>query len=178
MPRTDADAGCAHSPLRAAPRRAHGFTLVELVTVVAIVAVLAVLAAPSFTNLIRSQRIKTATNDLVSTLIFARSEAVKRNADVTVSRVGTSWASGWTVTYVDGGTLTARTQPALNQLSVTTAVPSLTFGGGGRADTPASFTVDSVPQASGVNARCVEIRPDGLPRIWAERGANHDCTDD
>ncbi len=177
-PRTDADTGCAHLPLRAALRRAQGFTLVELVTVVAIVAVLAVLATPSFINLIRSQRIKTATNDLVSTLIFARSEAVKRNADVTVAWVGTSWTGGWTVTYDDGGTQTAKTQSALNQLSVTTAVSSLTFGGGGRASTTANFTVDSVPQASGVTARCVEIRIDGLPRIWAERGGNHDCTDD
>jgi len=144
------------------------------------IAILAALAAPSFDNLIRSQRIKGATNDLVAALVFARSEAVKRNTDVTVTRVGSSWASGWTVTYVDGGTKTARVHSALNDLSVTTAASSLTFGGGGRVDTATTvtFTVDTVPQGAGIEARCVEIRADGVARTWTERGGNHDCTDD
>lgn len=155
-----------------------GFTLPELITVVAIVGVIAALAAPSFNNLIRSQRIKATTNNLVSALIFARSEAVKRNADVTVKRVGSSWTGGWTVSYVDSGTQTPRTQPALDQLKVSTTVTSVTFGGGGRADSTANFTVDSDPTISNVEARCVEVGLDGLPREWVERGGNHDCTDD
>jgi type IV fimbrial biogenesis protein FimT len=148
------------------------------VTVVAIVAVLGALAAPSFTNLIRSQRIKTATNDLVSSLVFARSEAVKRNADVTVSQVGSSWSEGWNITYDDGGTKTARSQSALNSMTVTTTVTSVVFSGGGRADTTALFMVDSNPVTTGVDARCVEVRPDGLPRVWVQRGSAHDCSDD
>jgi type IV fimbrial biogenesis protein FimT len=147
-------------------------------TVVAIVGVLAALAGPSFENLIRSQRIKAASNNLVSALVFARSEAVKRNADVTVTRVGGSWSGGWTISYDDGGTKTPRSQPALDQLKVTTAVSSVTFGGGGRADSTANFTIDSNPTISNVEARCVEIGLDGLPRAWVERGGNHDCTDD
>jgi type IV fimbrial biogenesis protein FimT len=155
-----------------------GFTLPELVVTVAIVGVIAALAAPSFNNLIRSQRIKTAANDLVSALLFARSEAVKRNADVTVSRVGSSWTGGWTVSYDDGGAKTPRSQPALNQLQVTTTVTSVTFGGGGRADSMANFTVDSDPTISNVEARCVEVGLDGLPRVWVERSGNHNCADD
>jgi type IV fimbrial biogenesis protein FimT len=170
--------GRTRSPSRAVPRHAHGFTLIELLTALGVVAILAMLAAPSFDNLIRSQRIRGATNDLVSTLIFARSEAVKRNADVTVGRVGSSWAGGWTVTYDDGGTKTARVHSALSNLSVTATASSLIFGGGGRANTAAIFTVDSDPQKSAVDARCVEIGVEGLPRIWIERGANHDCSDD
>jgi type IV fimbrial biogenesis protein FimT len=157
---------------------ARGFTLPELITVVAIVGVIAALAAPSFNNLIRSQRIKTATNNLVSALIFARSEAVKRNADVTVARVGTNWSGGWTVSYTAGGTQTPRSQPALNQLKVTTTAASLTFGGGGRADALANFTIESDPSISNVEARCVEVGLDGLPKQWVERGGDHDCTDD
>ena len=123
---------------------------------------------------------RNAANDLVATLVFARSEAVKRNADVTVSRVGSGWKDGWTVTYDDGGTQTARQHPALNSLSVAASpdVASLTFGGGGRVDAAINFTLDTSPQTTGVDARCVEVRSDGMPRVWVERGGNHDCSDD
>lgn len=178
IPPNNAVFGFAPGVSGAWARRAQGFTLVELVTVISIIAILAVLAAPSYANFIRSQRIKTATDSLASTLVFARSEAVKRNVDVKVARVGSSWGGGWTVTYDDGGTKTARTQAALTQLSVTTTVNSVTFGGGGRADTAANFTVDSVPQSSPAAARCVEVRTDGLPRVWVERGGNRLCSDD
>ena len=57
-------------------QRARGFTLVEIVTVVTIVGVIAALGAPSFAELMRSQRIKGTATDLMSTLDFARSEAV------------------------------------------------------------------------------------------------------
>jgi len=158
--------------------RNSGFTLIEMAVVIIVLAVLTSLAAPSFFNLIRTQRVKSAANDLMSSLAFARSEAVKRNADVTIARVGSSWTNGWTVTYVSGGTQTARVHSALQNLSVTTSVTSLVFGGGGRADATATFTVDSSPQVSAVTARCIEVKVDGVPRSWVERGGNHDCTDD
>jgi len=146
--------------------------------VVAIVAVLATLAAPSFADMIRTQRVKAATNDLVAALVFARNEAVKRNTVVTVSRQGSSWSDGWTISYDDGGTKTPRAHPALTQMTVTTTVTSVAFAGGGRADTNANFTIDSVPQSAGVTVRCVEIALDGTPRSWTERGGNHSCADD
>jgi type IV fimbrial biogenesis protein FimT len=149
-----------------------------MAAVLAIVAILATLAAPSFADMIRTQRVKAATNDLVSALVFARHEAVKRNTGVTVSRVGASWNNGWTVSYQDGGTQTPRIHPALVQTSLATTASSVTFGGGGRADVNANFTVDSVPQSPGVTARCVEIGIDGTPRSWNERGGNHSCADD
>ena len=166
-------------------RASGGFTLVELVTVVVIVGVIAALAAPSMAELIRSQRIKGAASDLMETLVFARSEAVKRNANVTVNAatVGgtTSWNNGWLVSYDDGGTtVTPRTEAKLNQLTVAaspTTVTSLTFGGGGRADVSANFTVESVPQSNN-STRCVEVRPDGVPRAWLERSGNHSCSDE
>jgi type IV fimbrial biogenesis protein FimT len=165
--------------------RCRGFTLVEMITVVAIVGVIAALSAPSFAELIRSQRIKGTTNDLLSTLAFARSEAIKRNGNVTVTAATisgtTSWSNGWSVSYVAGGTtVTPRTQTKLEQLTVAanpSALTAVTFGGGGRVDASGTFTIESVPQSNNAT-RCVEVRVDGLPREWIERTGNHSCSDE
>ena len=71
-----------NNPYRATPSipaRTRGFTLVELVTVIAIIAVIATIAMPDLSNLLVNQRLRGAATDLMSSLIVARSEAIKRN---------------------------------------------------------------------------------------------------
>ncbi|OOG36933.1 hypothetical protein B0B52_19125 [Polaromonas sp. A23] len=81
-----------------------GFTMVELMVVIAIVGVLVALAAPSFTELMRRNRLSAAASALQVSLSLARSEAVKRGSDarVTVAANTTAgaWTNGWTV-FVD-----------------------------------------------------------------------------
>lgn len=102
--------------------RAHkGFTLIELLIFVLVAAILLGLAVPSFVTLTKNKRVTTNTNEFVSTLALARSEALKRVARVTVckSANGTScttsggWEQGWIVfndldndAAVDGGSET------------------------------------------------------------------------
>lgn len=88
---------------------AQGFTTIELMVTVAIMAVLAALAAPSFTPLVERWRVRQATEELQSTLYYARSEAIKRGGNVAIARnagagectsVGTDltlWSCGWTI---------------------------------------------------------------------------------
>lgn len=63
-----------------------GFTLVELMVTVAVAAVLLAVAVPSFTQMIVSGRLTTQSNDMLAAINLARSEAIKRNASVTLCR--------------------------------------------------------------------------------------------
>ena len=87
-----------------------GFTLIELLIVIVIVAILTALALPSYWSTIQANRIATDTNALVSDLHLMRSEAVKRNASVTMcpssngsSCTANAWQSGRLIfTDLDG----------------------------------------------------------------------------
>lgn len=81
--------------------RNSGFTLVELMVTVAVVAILASIAAPSFSEMIKNNRLAAVANDLTADLMFARSEATKRGVSVTLCASstgtecsGTDWSAG------------------------------------------------------------------------------------
>jgi prepilin-type N-terminal cleavage/methylation domain-containing protein len=69
---------------RSIPACTHGFTAIELLTVMAIIAIIAAIAMPDLSNLLVNQRLRAAGTDLMSSLIVARSEAIKRNGPVEV----------------------------------------------------------------------------------------------
>lgn len=91
-----------------ADMRKNGFTAIELLVVIAILGTLAALAAPSFTPLIESWRVRQATEQLQSTLSFARSEAIKRGGRIVIQKIpnisggctssgNAAWDCGWYV---------------------------------------------------------------------------------
>lgn len=84
-------------------RTHRGLTLIELMVTVAIAAVLLAIAIPSFHDFFVTNRLSSATNDLVAALNTARSEAISRGVDVTLRRASATskdWGSGWTM-FVD-----------------------------------------------------------------------------
>lgn len=90
-----------------------GFTLLELLIVVSIAAILLGIAIPSFNATIRSNRLTTYANELVTALNIARSEAVKRGQEVVVRLTGANWENGWQV-FVDVDRATVATANIFN----------------------------------------------------------------
>lgn len=72
-----------------------GLTLLELMVTLSVVAILLTVAVPSFIDLYDRYRLKGAVDTLYADLQFARSEAVRRNADLYLGfSAGSQWCYG------------------------------------------------------------------------------------
>jgi len=157
-------------------RRKAGFTLIELVVSIAIVAVLLAVGVPSLRDMAVSQRVRGAANDLYSDLVFARAEAIKRNAQVSVVRETGGWIDGWRV-QVAGNDV--RTQARITDVSYTGAADTtITYNPDGRTTLAgaASFNFSS-SSGGAVSMRCVVITPSGRPAVLTDGNRNGDCQD-
>ena len=165
--------------LTAAPAigKPTGFTLVELVTVIAIVAVLAALALPSMRELILSQYVRGGASDLQTALYFARSEALKRAACVSVVPGSSAWENGWTVNAesaagaCDGGGAVLRRQNALSSQLSTMSGSTITYRLDGRVTAAPSNIVFRTSNAK-VTARCVAVDLSGRPSVIYDTDGN------
>ena len=76
-------------------KKHNGFTLIELMITLAVAAILVTIGIPSFQYILQSNRIATQTNEMITGLNVARSEAVRRNQDVTVEPSNGDWLEGF-----------------------------------------------------------------------------------
>ena len=128
--------------------------------------ILAAIAVPSFRSLTQSQQVKNASFELFSNLSLARSEAIKRNSNVTLTPADTDdWGKGWTIASTTGTIETIKTQAALKGVSIiATGLPaSVVYARTGRATAAASFQID-VSGTTTANIRCIRIDLSGMPR--------------
>jgi type IV fimbrial biogenesis protein FimT len=145
--------------------RQHAFTLLELLTVLAITGILAALAGPSFSHFIKSQRMKSMASDLNISLTLTRSEAIKRNMNVTMSpTTAGAWQDGWKVVDPSSGS-NIQVQSAYTGLTAT-GPSSVTYTSSGRVQgsTAPEFNVSAVGLSDQI---CVSVDLSGRPYIKA-----------
>jgi len=113
----------------------RGFSLIELMLGIGILAILMGVGIPSYQGFVKNNCMTTSSTTLVSSLQFARAEAIKQRADIsvvanTVSGT-TDWDNGWTVQdgaatvikqfYKGGCDLTTMTEAGSNATTITYA---------------------------------------------------------
>jgi type IV fimbrial biogenesis protein FimT len=164
--------------------KSRGFTLLELMMGLAIGAVLIGIAVPSFTAIIRQNRLANQTNEFMVTLALARSEAVKRggrisicssNAAQTACSNAPEWGNGWLLfsdmegaagdididgTAPDDTIIQAWPAPAEDAMVVTSVRRFFSYGSDGRADAATVFSI-SPHTCSDDNARTITVNLSG-----------------
>jgi type IV fimbrial biogenesis protein FimT len=81
--------------------RSRGMSLVEMSVVLAISGALAATSVPTLNGVLQKQQLGATTNELISAMQLARSEAITRGARVVVAaKTPGRWADGWRV-FVD-----------------------------------------------------------------------------
>ena len=166
-------------------RRQAGFTLVELLIGLVILSILVAVAAPSFSTAMAQQRLRQASSELRSTVAFARSEAVKRNAQVRLLPRTGGWSNGWCVE--ESATASACTTSPLSErvlgssISVSgqtvggTAITSVNLNSWGRPTSGCPKFQFSTSATSSTCTVCLTVLSDG--RVLTESGAcDGSCT--
>ena len=88
-------------------KRQRGFTLIELMMTLSVAAILTSVAVPSFSDMIKRNRVTTQQNDLLGDIMLARMEAIKRGRSVSICSANTTatacsgnnddWHQGWLI---------------------------------------------------------------------------------
>lgn len=95
------------------PKLQLAFTVIELMMTLVLLTILLAIAIPEFTQSIVRNRLTGIANELITSLNYARSEAIRRGQHVAVRKTGDNWENGWQV-FVDINRGTAAAKNVFN----------------------------------------------------------------
>ena len=172
-------------------KREFGVTLIELMVAISVLAILASVAVPSYNFLVTNNRMTAQSNRLLATLLYARNEAAKRGASVSICRTddpaattpacstttGGTWSNGW-ISFVDvdadgsfdsGADTLLKAEPAIESgtLKSSDFVDVVRYDPEGRSNDQGEFTFCPKDNDSRFT-RTVDISPSGRPRVTKE----------
>lgn len=160
------------------PARTAGFTLLELMMTLAVFAIITIVAIPNFQDYMLQNRVKTGAQELFSSLIYARSEAVKLDARVYVTPADAdAWQQGWIVTSNEDRTYAEcesgeddclRLQEPLSGLAVTSDDGEVVYRANGRTEASTEFRFCPEGSNAAIQERRVTTELSGMPRIRYE----------
>ncbi|MEG3043742.1 MAG: GspH/FimT family pseudopilin [Comamonas sp.] len=144
------------------PRRAHGFTLLELLVGIGIIAFLLLMAMPGIRVYLLDTKIRAAAQAYYDGAQQARSEALRRNTDVTLSLTNSN--QGWSIA-VGGAGIAVKAPESASMLSVTATTTEVSFNGLGNAS-----AANTVKFMSGDSSQCLASGPQRCLQVQVSQG--------
>ena len=163
-----------------------GFSLIELMVVLMILSVVLVAGLPSYAAVRLNNDLRNFANDLVTAVVFARSESIKRNAEITfcASADGATcvasgdWEQGWVILDPDdnvlqtGSALDSGYRLVAEELGSATVITEIVFDPSGVISPAADFVLCRQSPAS-EQEREITLTPSG--RTAVDTTYDKDC---
>lgn len=171
-------------------RRASGFTLIEVMIVIVIMGILMAIGVPGVKTLLNNQKMKSATFDLVTTAMFARSEAIKwggvSGSSISIVAPSNDFSNGWCIVFTSA-TACSLSAPADGVMQIIKPTANITYAYQGAA-APIVFSRTGrlaggaavkllVTDIDGFAApRCVKFDTNGNASVWVMTSGAPACS--
>jgi len=161
--------------------RANGFSLIELMVSIAIIGILLAVGATSFKNYVTNEDVRTIAHQFQSSLLLARSEAVKRSTNTYLTPSSNGYKEGWIVSTMQGRAYNSCLSPTpptdciyvfQNDRPITLAGISgqIEYNRQGRIPLGTSFSIEICDSENSefISKRTVDVNSNGFPKIQVE----------
>ncbi|OXL24029.1 pilus assembly protein [Psychrobacter sp. DAB_AL32B] len=147
-----------------------GFTLIEMMVTIVVLAIIVSIAAPSMSNQLANQRVKSTTATLANALKEAKAESIIRRQNVTLSYNNTSNPRVITITSSDTSVIANYSYTAQNTIRPLLSTTTVIFEPSKRVTEVRTFTICD----NNLNATSRQIVVNKVAKITSQTGGT--CT--